>query len=331
MISEQMWCVIAQIKQQLGFIFVGYGDFMQLKPVGEDHIDFRNSWIVKYVFNNNICELTEVHRFNDSKLLQDAYKCAYGEQIQFDDYTKEEHDLSLCWTNQAVDAINKKWNKHYAHGQGIEVNGFKQSKYILHNGLKIMAYKSNGKRYYNSEEFTVKSFNETHMRLTNDDIDISIELKFTNHFKPVYAMTVHKAQGATINIPYSIYEYKRMRHDMLYVALTRTSKQEFVNFCDIALLKPYVGYIYKFAYNGKSYIGSTIDIKKRKEEHKTNTTNKFGRAIQKYGYKQFKFEILETVQFSERTELYDLENQYIIKYDSISNGFNTRRNEKVDV
>ena len=225
MISEQMWCVIAQIKQQYGFIFVGYGDFMQLKPVGEDHIDFRNSWIVKYVFNNNICELTEVHRFNDSKLLQDAYKCAYGEQIQFDDYTKEEHDLSLCWTNQAVDAINNKWNKHYANGQGVEVNGFKQSKFILHNGLKIMAYKSNGKRYYNSEEFTVKSFNETHMRLTNDDIDISIELKFTNHFKPVYAMTVHKAQGATINRPYSIYEYKRMRHDMLYVALTRTSKQ----------------------------------------------------------------------------------------------------------
>jgi group I intron endonuclease len=84
-------------------------------------------------------------------------------------------------------------------------------------------------------------------------------------------------------------------------------------------------------YNGKSYIGSTIDIKTRKEEHKTNTTNKFGRAIQKYGYKQFKFEILETLQFSERTELYDLENQYIIKYDSINNGFNTRRNYKVDV
>ena len=90
-------------------------------------------------------------------------------------------------------------------------------------------------------------------------------------------------------------------------------------------------YIYNFAYNGKSYIGSTIDIKKGKEEHKTNTTNKFGRAIQEYGYKQFKFEILETVQFSERTELYELENQYIIKYDSISNGFNTRRNEQVDV
>ena len=58
MISEQMWCVIAQVKQLFGFIFVGYGDFMQLKPVGEDHIDFRNSWIAKCFFNNTICERT---------------------------------------------------------------------------------------------------------------------------------------------------------------------------------------------------------------------------------------------------------------------------------
>ena len=36
-------------------------------------------------------------------------------------------------------------------------------------------------------------------------------------------MTVHKAQGMTINNDYAIYEYDRIIHDMLYVALTRTS------------------------------------------------------------------------------------------------------------
>ena len=86
-----------------------------------------------------------------------------------------------------------------------------------------------------------------------------------------------------------------------------------------------------YSYNGKAYIGSTSDIKKRKEDHKTNTTNKFGSAILKYGYKQFKFEILEKLQYSDKSELYDLENQYIIKYDSVNNGFNFRRNEKHDV
>ena len=333
MVSEQMWNVIAHIKRQFGFVFVGFGDFKQLKPVGEEHIDFKHSWIVKYVFNNTICELTHIHRFDGSKLLQDAHKCANGESVDFNDYTKEEHDLSLCWTNPAVDAINQKWNKHYATGKQLKVNGFKQSTFILHAGLKLMAYKSNGKKYYNSEDFTVKSFDDKYMCLLNDfdNSEINIELKFTNHFKPMYAMTVHKAQGMTINRPYSIYEYKRMQHDMLYVALTRTSKEEYVNFCEIDLLKPYVGYIYRYSHNGKSYIGSTVNIKRRKEDHKTNTTNKFGRAIQRYGYKQFKFEIIDTIQFSDTSELHGLENQYIIKYDSINNGYNWRQNEKHDV
>ena len=35
---------------------------------------------------------------------------------------------------------------------------------------------------------------------------------------------------------------------MLYVCLTRTSKQEYVNFCDIECHKPYTGNIYKYSY-----------------------------------------------------------------------------------
>ena len=82
------------------------------------------------------------------------------------------------------------------------------------------------------------------------------------------------------------------------------------------------------AHNGRSYIGSTTDVKKRREEHKTNRTNKFGRAIQQHGYSSFAFEILEKARFSKRQELYDLEDEYITKYDSIDNGFNSRRNER---
>ena len=112
MVSEQMWNVIAHIKQQFGFVFVGFGDFQQLKPVGEEQIYFKHSRSVNYVFNNTTCELADIHRFDDSRLLQAAHKCANGESIEFDDYTKEEHDLGLCWAKRAVDAVNQKWNKH---------------------------------------------------------------------------------------------------------------------------------------------------------------------------------------------------------------------------
>ena len=94
-------------------------------------------------------------------------------------------------------AIHTKWNRLYANGKQVEVNGFKQSNYILHVGLKLMAYKSNVKKYYHSEDFIVKSFDDKHMCLLNDfdNSEINIELKLANHFKPMYAMTVHKSAG----------------------------------------------------------------------------------------------------------------------------------------
>ena len=54
---------------------------MQLKPVNEERIDFRNSWSVKHLFNNNSCKLTKVYRFSENKLLQDAYGCACCKSI----------------------------------------------------------------------------------------------------------------------------------------------------------------------------------------------------------------------------------------------------------
>ena len=117
-----------------------------------------------------------------------------------------------------------------------------------------------------------------------------------------------------------------MKHDMLYVALTRTREKQFANFCNTETYKAYTGYIYKYTYNNKSYIGSTNNIKERKEQHKTNQTCKFGRAIEKYGYDKFEFIILETIQYGEKQELYELGNTYIIKHNNITNGYNYRRN-----
>ena len=67
---------------------------------------------------------------------------------------------------------------------------------------------------------------------------------------------------------------------------------------------------------------------KKKQEHIEHKTHKCGRALQKYDVSNFQFEILETVQFSERQELYDIEDTYLIEFDSIKNGYNTRRNDK---
>ena len=115
---------------------------------------------------------------------------------------------------------------------------------------------------------------------------------------------------------------------MLYVALTRTSKEEYVNFCDTKINRPRTGYIYRYSYNNKSYIGCTTKVEKRKENHKTKVTYKLGRAVQDIGYESIEFGILDNFKSNDWDELYNPEQNYMIEYGCINNGWNTRINKQ---
>ena len=52
MVPSWIWNIFAHIKQQYGFNMLGFGDWAQLRPVDEEHIEFENTEIVKYI---NIC------------------------------------------------------------------------------------------------------------------------------------------------------------------------------------------------------------------------------------------------------------------------------------
>ena len=90
------------------------------------------------------------------------------------------------------------------------------------------------------------------------------------------------------------------------------------------------GVIYKHQnkLNGKCYIGQT---KKRVEERfgpqgKGYSGSKFGRAIDKYGWKSFTHEVLETIETDTEEELQEKLNRrerfYISMFDSYKNGYN---------
>jgi len=225
MVPSWMWNILAHIKNEHSLIFIGCGDWKQLKPVEEEHINFKNSWVVKYLFNNLSFELTKVWRFNECELLQDAYKASNGDTINFKSYNNKEHPLALCHTNDAVNAINQHWNKLHAtkHTKTKEVKGFDNTTYILYPGLKLMAYKTHSTyKFTNSQELTVDSWTDNTLNLKDTKGEtLELEMKYTMSFKPRYAMTIYKAQGSTFTDNYSIYEYEDMRSDMLYVALTR--------------------------------------------------------------------------------------------------------------
>lgn len=90
-----------------------------------------------------------------------------------------------------------------------------------------------------------------------------------------------------------------------------------------------IGYIYQIEnlVTHESYIGQTIDFKRRKRDHINNLKNnqhdnpKLQNAWNKYGEQEFHFRVWEfNIESSE--ELNKLECEYIKKYDSLNNGYN---------
>lgn len=90
------------------------------------------------------------------------------------------------------------------------------------------------------------------------------------------------------------------------------------------------GIIYKYTSpNGKVYIGQTTNEKNRIYQHKSLTVksrNKFGSALRKYGFENFKYEVIVEIEGDTKyvsSELNRLEAEYIKIYDSWKKGYNS--------
>lgn len=90
--------------------------------------------------------------------------------------------------------------------------------------------------------------------------------------------------------------------------------------------------IYRFCnkINNKSYIGQSVDLDRRRKQHFVDYTNsnshqfntKFYRALRKYGWNNFNYEILYCNNEATKEELNYKERYYINYYDSFNNGYN---------
>ena len=84
-------------------------------------------------------------------------------------------------------------------------------------------------------------------------------------------------------------------------------------------------YCYRNKINGKRYIGQTINPQQRKSAHISDSTHidtKFYRAVRKYGWDNFEYEIL--AESEDRNVLDKLEVDFIKSFNSIENGYNIR-------
>ena len=93
--------------------------------------------------------------------------------------------------------------------------------------------------------------------------------------------------------------------------------------------------IYKFQNkeNGKIYIGQSISLENRYNQHKNNHKNEnlkdyntpFYRALRKYGFENFTYEILESAEYFSKQELEEKEIYWVAYYDSYENGYNANK------
>ena len=85
----------------------------------------------------------------------------------------------------------------------------------------------------NNEMFTIIAIDKNSIMLrsqadANKIVKNSVK-SFQMNFYVAYAMTIHKSQGSTFNQPYTIHQWNRLDEKLKYVAISRTTKKDFVN------------------------------------------------------------------------------------------------------
>ena len=86
----------------------------------------------------------------------------------------------------------------------------------------------------NNERYIIKKVDIQTKELTikNDEYNKEMIIKadqFQYLFRIGYAFTTHSSQGLSIDKPYTIHEFDRMNKKLKYVALSRSTKHEYIN------------------------------------------------------------------------------------------------------
>lgn len=262
MLTTQFYNELCEIKKDYpNMIFIASGDFNQLPPVGEEHIDFENTEVFRTLFPNKITlkinkrnstdgvELFKITEdlLNGYDVMPDLNKIKY--------YDAFNYNLHLTFTNKRRQEINnelmlKHRGKSYMEiikDEKVETNSDYSQTTYLYDGLPLRCRKSEKKgdiSIKNGDQFIVKSVDEKNVILMRDntkfsnydkndvveEITYSITGNFINIFNPNYAMTVHNSQCQSFEQDYVMWESDKYTTRMLNTAIGRSRKLEYIHY-----------------------------------------------------------------------------------------------------
>ena len=231
-----------------------FGDLKhQLLPIGEEQYDYENSLLMKWLCDYNQLEMT-IYKRGDNKMLRlsrQAFATGKVNPADYGTFDVTDAERHLCFTNIKRHALNdvrmqRAKEQHPNNYLFIEATKLhketndKAQDVWLTPGCPVMAcHKQRDLDIVNNEDFEVVSWGDVSICLKKPGTTegefktIPISL-FHFMFTVSYAMTIHKAQGATFDFKYTIHERhnKRFSKRMLYTAITRSRINTNVCFCD---------------------------------------------------------------------------------------------------
>ena len=220
---------------------IGFGDWYQLPPVKEDKTHYNQTSMFISLFKNQV-HLTKQCRADAT--------FANGCREFYENMTTREDAINLLDLSD-VEIKHKRINIVKTNRKRIIINDMITAKHFVpdrqggefksyYNFMPIIAEKNDLKKIdiHNNSRWTIIYIDVIKDKKNNDYNSITIygnnitkkitQAMLYKHFRPAYAMTCHKMQGATIKEDYAIHEFAYMSRESQYTALTRASDKKYI-------------------------------------------------------------------------------------------------------
>ena len=251
MIPELFYKVFLEMKRMNPNIkYIMAGDFRQLPPVND-----RIGYFDQYKQSRVLYELTgqRIQLIHCKRSDEEVFKLSQNvESINPRKFTNNNNlFVNICYTNRTRKFVNKdrmeKFMKKFVKKNKLATMDIEARKYpdgtmekddhdkTICKGMPVICKKNCARlNLKNNETFVISGVKPTKNTLTitsdtNEQIEIT-KSEFQKMFDLAFCVTCHRMQGSTITVAYGIYDWDIMEEKCKYVAITRGTKIENINF-----------------------------------------------------------------------------------------------------
>ena len=233
MIPKKLWEIIYQLKVSTGLPMILIGDKGQLQPPDNSQFRIFNSPLLGFLSSYNGVELTVVKRYDEKlRLFTEEFRGGLASGLQPPrDARYDSEGTGLCYYNKTRKAVNAARNMNV---KGVKLDTDENSEEeaqmaIIAQGVPIIANITSKEIGIAKNETlyveTIEGGCITYRRARDDEIVTDDVKNFHKHFVLGYCISIHKAQGDTIEGRVNIFDWDRVKseNELAYTATSRAT------------------------------------------------------------------------------------------------------------